>query len=559
MKRFFALALLMLVLVADACKNPIEGVELRFIEPLPVAVELQFYPKAGELPGKIEIQLAGPDADKILTTIRSRRFRVTPDGLLYLSLDPATKPATGKPIRFTVVAKAEGYQDIIYPVQLTNTNPRSLALPLSRSNAQAPIVEKSGQSSSAGVLQTTLIAQTPPQSKTAVGQTTLTVPQGTQLKDIANGPVNGALTVEVAQIDVSTKATAQAVLPGNGSIANPLTTEGKPGATQQFYNIAGAASIDIYNSDYQLVKTFSQPVRLAFAISPQTYHLQKKRLIQPGDQIPLFSYDRMTDQWRQEPAGQVQRSAQGGLEYVADITHLSVWVAGFTRQACASGPVFSLSTPFATYGAQYRCEVIEEGTGTVLQRFTTTIENGKQIRLGNLQTDTYIRFRLYDEYSSAVATSSVLDACATSVNTLDLKSFKAPEPPVYNPNPPGGTPPVTNPPPSTNPPGNPDPGPKPVTISLQFPCQRINESKLPAKTLYARYRETGTVIWKSLPPVRYESGKTVFSAQVNDMQVGKTYDLQAGSAPGYYSFSHEPYKLTSTSWVIRIKTQEYCY
>ncbi|GAA4418246.1 hypothetical protein GCM10023187_51480 [Nibrella viscosa] len=544
MKHFIALSLLLLMLGTDACKNPIEGVELRFIEPLPVAVELQFFPKSGDLPKKIDVQLAGPEAEYVLTTIRSRRFRVTSDGLLYLSLTPDAKPTAATPIRFTIIAKAPGFQDIIYPLQLTSQVTRSLTLPLTRTDARAAIVEKTGQSSSTGMVTAPITAQTP---QVPTGQTSVSIPQGTQLKDVAGQPVGGPITVRVAQLDVT--ATALAELPGNGTMTNMLTTDGKQVPDQRLHTLVGAASIDIYNTDYQLVKTFSQPIRLTFSVNPTIQHLQAKRPIRPGDQIPLFSYDVMTNQWRQESPGQVLRNTQGDLEYVADITHLSIYVAGFTREKCASGPVFTMNTPFPTYGIGYRAEVIEEGTGAVLQRFTTTLENGRQFRLGNLETETSVRFRIHDNGSPATVTSPVLTGCLTGSYSFDLSAFNAPEPPVSQPGN-GGNNPGTG-----NPGGN---DPKLVTISLQFPCQRINDSKLPTKTLYARFRETGTVPWKRLPAVHYQSGKTVFSVQTSEMEVGKTYDIQAGSAPGYYSFSHEPYKLTSTSWVIKVKTKEYC-
>lgn len=104
-----------------------------------------------------------------------------------------------------------------------------------------------------------------------------------------------------------------------------------------------------------------------------------------------------------------------------------------------------------------------------------------------------------------------------------------------------------------------DPARTPITISLQFPCSRIREDKLPTKVVYSRFREVGSTSWKALPVVRYESGKTSYSVETRLMEIGKTYVLEAGAAPGYYVISSEPNRLTSKDWVIKIKTKEYCY
>jgi hypothetical protein len=58
--------------------------------------------------------------------------------------------------------------------------------------------------------------------------------------------------------------------------------------------------------------------------------------------------------------------------------------------------------------------------------------------------------------------------------------------------------------------------------------------------------------------MKYVPGSTAFSIETTLMTVGRTYDFQAGSAPGYYTFEQLAYLLDSNLLAIRLKTREYC-
>ncbi|GAA4460285.1 hypothetical protein GCM10023189_35170 [Nibrella saemangeumensis] len=535
MRKLYTIGIVLFGLIS-ACRNPIEGVELRFITPSPVAAEVLFTTSSGEMPAHVNIRIVGPDAGLITTTVNSKRFRLTADGVLYLSVDKTAQPSPSRPLRFWVVAKAEGYTTLIQPVQLTDNNTRSLSLRLTTNAENKLMAEKTAASTASGVVQETITVQSPTQPNQAIGQSAITISQGTRLDDLAGEPVGGPLQVQARQLDISTKSTALAELPGNGVLDHPIMLTGQRGSSQAIHTIGGAVNLELFSSNtYQVVKTFSKPVRLNFAITPGLVNPITNRPIEAGDQIPLFSYDAMTNTWRQEVPGQVQRTQQGQLEYVAEITHLSIWLAAFTRELCDAGPSFKLVTAFSSGAVTYTCQVIQEGgSNPVVQSFNTAIYNGKVINLWGLERNTRVKFRIFDAESRAVVTSGTYDACSQTESILDVRSFK-----------PVTVPPVTS-------------SPKAVTITLQFPCKKINAAKLPTQELYARFRETGTTSWKMLPVIRYESGKTTFSTTSTDLTPGKTYDLQAGPAPGYYSFNQPGIKLGTYQYLIKIKTKEFC-
>lgn len=522
--------LLLMGIAMCACQNPLKDVELRFIEPLPTTVELRLKPEGGVLPKQLTVRVVGQDAGEVVTPLNTTKFKVSEDGRLYLSLRSSATPTANKPIRFTVVGTADDAYAVVFPVVLSGRNQRIFGEDLFREQTKAPIVQTTGSSDATGALKAILTTQTP--SANPGGSTTqFTIPAGVQLKDPLGAVVAGTINVRMKQLD--TRSVAQ--FAGSGILFQPLTAAGQPSPTQQFGTVAGGVRILAYNDDYQLIKSFTKPARLTFRLIPQLINPQKNRPVQAGDLISLFSYDATVGRWQQELAGTVVRNARNELEYVAEVTHLSDWVAAFTNSICESGPVFKISSPIPPGNLLYRCQVIDAVTNLPVPNtsgntdFYSTITNGRTLQLYFLPTGSKVKLKVYDSASPTVVTSAAVDGCAATQVPLDLSSFSTPKN-----------------------------LPVPVTVALQFPCKSLNEAKLPTKAIYAQFRESGTTNWYDLPVLRYEPGKTEFSIVTYDVKIGKTYDIQAGASPGNYTVSQPNQLIDSNKWVIRIKTKEYC-
>lgn len=529
MKKYIPYLFAGLAVLSDACQNPVQDVELKFKDPMPVSVEMRFRTATGELPKDFSVKVVGPDAARVVSPLNTARYRVLEDGTLFLSVSPAAAPSATSPLRFSVVATASGYADVVQPVELNSLLTRRFALDVLRKGSATAPIETKAVSDASGTMQAPVTISAP--SSDGATATLLSIAQGTQVKDGSGQAVDGPLNIQVQPVTTSSVTAAAAELPGNGILAQP----GANAPSQQIKAVAGAVKIEIFNEDYQTVKTFSKPVRLVFALESHTVNPVTKRLIQPGDVIPLFSYDIATQRWQQEPAGQVERNAQGSLEYVTSVSHLSYWMAAFTESVCDAGPIFRVASPIPSGNLLYRCQVIDAATGQPLSNaagsneFRSTINDGQFVSLANLPSGSRVRLRVYDNESSTVVTSGAVEACSNETIALDLSSFKRPA--VL---------------------------PVAVRIALQFPCAQLNEAKLPTKTIYAQYRETGTKEWKNLPVLKYEAGKTSFSIETYELAVGKTYDFRAGPAQGSYPFEQPAYKLAKAEWVIEVDTDEYC-
>lgn len=541
MKRLLSLGFVLVAALLDACQNPVENVELKFKEPLAVALQVKYSIPSGLTADQLTVKIAGPDADKVVTTLNTKKFKLTSDGKLFLCLTSSTTPSASAPVRFNIVTLSDQSVDNIQPVQLVNTTQRNLTVSLLSKNSADQPAQQSFKGTENGTVQTRATVQTKPQAN--VSQATITVPQGSEIKDVAGNPVGGSLTITADPINNSTTAKAAADMPGKG-IINASTPAGSYVGNQQIVAVAGGVYITVYNDQYQLAKTFSKPIQIAFALNTQMKNPKTGKAIQVGDLIPLFSFDEITNRWTQEQAGKVQRSASGNLEYVAQISHLSLWVAAFTEEVCEEGPTFKFSSKYtgeyAGRSPEYRFEVIDQA-GNVVQRaggavsFWKAINDGSSVRVTNLKKDLNVRLRLYDKENKTYV-SPEIDACSNTEVLFDVKAVPFT--------------PLPKPAPDSR---------KEVTISLVFNCgnQSVDPAKLPFKVLYAQYRASGSQDeWVDLPTLSWPSLSTKVTVQLN-----KAYDLRAGSAPDHLDLEYNNYKVTSTNWPIKLTADEskpYC-
>jgi hypothetical protein len=105
--------------------------------------------------------------------------------------------------------------------------------------------------------------------------------------------------------------------------------------------MAGAVTLESYSSAYQLAYSSSQPMVCYMDLNPATINAQTGRPIQPGDSIPLFSYDAVTRQWQPEKAGTVTRSLAGRLEYQVSVDRFLTYVAAWPEPVCADNTAVS--------------------------------------------------------------------------------------------------------------------------------------------------------------------------------------------------------------------------
>ena len=509
-----------------ACQSPVENVEVGLKPSLATNIELRFKPQGGLSPQSVNVRIVGPDADKVVTVLNTKNFKVDDDGVLKLATLESVSPDSEHPLRFTVVAKADNYMEVVQPVTLLDNNQRTAPVTMFSNHTTSSIVQATGQSDAVGSLKKAVTMQTG--AGTASAQATVTIPQGTLLKDAMDRPVDGDLVVRMHPLTV----TSAMDLPNNGMLTNLNTaTDGVVG-TEQLSNIAGAVTLDIHNNDYQTVKTFSAPIRLAFAVNPQTVNPETNERIKHGDAIPMFSYDAATDRWQQETDGLIQTNSRTGLlECVAQLSHLSTWTAAHKKPTCKEGPSFKVLSNFKDYDMPFLCQVVyvdKNGKDlSVANSFYRELNNGSEIELSNLNRNQFVRLKVFENPAdmSKFIASPTVKSCGNGKVTIDVRALKGPA------------------------------NPSATTFTVQFPCT-VDGKKLPEEVT-AQYRETGTSAWKNLITLERKDVKgDRLQGSTRKVTQGKRYDLRIKVLS--FSFEQPNQLIDKKDWVIPYRGKNFC-
>jgi len=187
--------------------------------------------------------------------------------------------------------------------------------------ASVPLVSASVQMNSDSVAQNVVISTPATGTAPAV---TLTLPQGTVMKDGSGNPVSGTVTA-VVTYHSPVDSSALTTFPGGFDVTAQVANGNKEPVS---FVSAGFTSIEISNTSGQSVRTFSKPVEVRVDIAPGTTNPETDQPIQAGDVIPTWSFDVTTGAWKEEGSATVK--ADGAKLYsVMNVTHLSYWNLDF--------------------------------------------------------------------------------------------------------------------------------------------------------------------------------------------------------------------------------------
>lgn len=461
MKRL-SVPLLALVALLDACQNPLNEVDVKFKTPLQAAVDVQFDMPNGLTPANVQIQVAGPDADRVVTQFNTKNFRLNQRGLLRLSTEGAS---ADKPIRFSVIAKADGYAPMVQPIELSAAGSRVISVSLLSRQTSGAVAQATAQS--AGALGKALTLNV---SGDNALTSTLTIPQGVRLLDAEGQPVTGTLTATFRSLSTGKPAG----IPTEGQINGALSVDGKSVIENlKLTQIAGLARFDVYNDKFVSARMASQPMQLVMALNQNLKNPVTGQAVRAGDRIPLFGYNTASGRWQQEEAGTVVKNSAGGLELKGQVRHFAIVAAGFGQATCASGPTIRLTSKVSDDDVPYLVRVVyvdaqgkEQGLAT---SFTRSLNNGDELPLTNLIKDRQVRVKIYsnpNDLSKNFIESKTLNTCSANgrqgePSTMDLDLARL----------------LRN---------------LPVILLVEFTgCRRVDTDRLPAQVT-AQYRVSGS-------------------------------------------------------------------
>ncbi|AUD07437.1 hypothetical protein [Spirosoma pollinicola] len=524
-------------LLLVACRNPLDGVTIGLKDPIQDGVvEFQFYDPAGNsLPVGNQIKIAGPDAQQVVTTLNTKKYKINSDGDLLLAALPGTSVSAQSPFRFTVVAEAYNYLPVVQSVVLTSLNRQTR--PIRRISLLNPpptlnAALATGRADANGAVAATFGVTTAAQ-KSDADHAMVTLTSGTKLTNREGNVVGGELVLSVIHTNARSDEAAS-YIPGGGIMSAVAGRNGGPSLGNfRFLTIAGSVTIKVYNEQYELVRSLSPAGQWTMDLNPNAYNVSKSRAIQVGDSIPLFSYDEFISRWQMERPGVVSRNAQTGrLECRAEAAQAVAYVAGWAESICAEGPYFKVSSKLANVDVNYLCKLIDVTTGKQAASFYANANNGSVIRITNQSKNRKLKLQLYDETDAwgkgtkggLIAESGTGVSCDQTPVAINLAAL--PVPPV-------------------------------MKLEFSFSCPNgttLNEASLPA-LIITQYSEVGQGNWHDL----IRATRTNRKATSYKLKVGRHYDFRASTDGGATWPLHQPnYLVDKPEWILKIRAEMYC-
>ena len=329
-KLIYILGAFMLAGAWYACTPPLEGVTLK----LPVAlansnVVVQFQPSnvsAGDLPSNIKITLGGADTAKVVNSVGGKTLAVK-QNVLTLAAKSNSVPSANAPIKFFIIAEADGYLRSITPVEITSTKDQNLVVKLTKIAVPptgVSVVQQPATVPASGTTSAPITAATSTTS-TVQEKATVNIPSGVTMKDGDGQTVGGSVNVVVTKTD----ATKTPVNIDLSDVSKVLDKNNQPIPSFTFKPVVGM-DIEISNDKNQKVKSFSGQIDVQTEFPTGATDPTTGKPLAAGDLIAIASYDEDTKVFKYEGSVKLTTNANGKLEAKGTINHLtSVFFASY--------------------------------------------------------------------------------------------------------------------------------------------------------------------------------------------------------------------------------------
>lgn len=515
------------ILLMVSCKNPLDGFVLGFKEPLDKAtIRIQFsLPNEGKLPEDLKFQVVGKDADKIVTNLKTKNFKISKEGVLILAVSPEFVPSNTTPIKVTLVAESKDYTKIIKNVTFINNSNYSYYFGFVKRNVAG------NANANQLVLDVQQSKKLEVQSFSNTEKISLTVPEKTVFLGVDNEPLSGIIDVTLTHFN---SKNSKPYLPAGGVAPNPLDKNDKPLPEPfDFLQTAGVVSIEMSTQKQEIIKKFSIPINISIEVNSTIVNPITNKNIAEGEKIPLISYDSDTGVWKEEGDVQLVKNSQSGkLEMSFDVSHLTYWIIGWKRNICRVGPSYTIKSDFKDLDISYYSQLIDATTNQSIRDFYISLNNGAVATITFMpKVSEKVKFRVFDynnyyggDSKTPLVESSVLPLCGVNNLTLDLSKL---------------------------------PVPKYVELDIKVVCPQgklLDEAGLPAQ-MKVQYSEPDKNAWRDVGVLTRYNRKV----KTYRMQLGKKYDMRGSTDGGVtWPYVQKNYLVDKQIWSFELPGKEYC-
>ena len=521
----YCLIAFLIGLLVYACKNPLEDIVISIKDPIATsAIKIYYinanYADTARVPKNLKITFIGKDADKIVNSVGGKKISVSKDGLLGIAI---SSESTTRPIKFTVVAEAEGFLSSVEEIEINGTGNiertsrmfKLNSLPAGISLGLGTIESGSNGSASSSI-----------STNGKIEQTQLSIPIGLITKDKTGQTISGKLSYVLTHYDVSAKN----YVPSSYTFYNAIGLDGK--VLKPFdFNPFGFFSISIFNEKFERVANLSKPVELVVEVSENYLRVNGNKL-RAGEKIPFWGYINGT--WKMLSEVILNRNERGRLEVKVSVSDATYYAFGEMIEICEKGPNFTISSKLAGLDTYYYAKLLDVTTGVQTGAFYMNLNNGAVANIsGQRPYKNKVTMHLFnynnhyggDLNNNPIFKSEPFDICEDKKITVDASTLLEP---------------------------------KSVTLEITIKCPEgkvLDESQFPA-AMQLQYQLSGTNNnWTDLITLT----RAIRKVKTYKLNFGKKYNLRATTNPAQgWPFLQRDTTIKQDYFLLKLDGQGYC-
>ena len=388
-------------------------------------------PNSSIVPNNITIDILGEGADYIYTLAGERDITVV-DGMVNIGVKDADAPTPDNPIEFTMAANAPGFLPSVYQFTIYDINTTQFATVVLMPESDLPggvtidreIAEVPASGFSEPIeLETPLINDKLESIK-------VHVEQGTKLFNANGSKLTGSVELKVVHFDNQSPFSLEAVagmtdaLPARDMDGNDLGNISFEMAGMYYLSMRTAA---------KEAKTFSKPVTIEMTINEDTYNPLTGAIVQPGDQMPVWSFNETDMVWEMETYANVFEE-DGKLQVQYEQDHMSYWLLGGEYDVCPGGTTLQIKTNISPDACEryFFVQVINIATQQpIASRWSNNyllMGDGTQIQLRQMPEGIMAKLRVWEGVRGCsgelLAESQPFDPCGGGTVNINFSELR---------------------------------------------------------------------------------------------------------------------------------------
>lgn len=378
----------------------------------PLNIQIVADPNESQLPSDLDVDVTGPDADKVYTVFGEKKLEVNVNeadpriAMLPIGIRRIEPVSSVNPIEFSLILKAEGYNTVTRNYRISSLEEDMCNIRLLRTDNTADGIQTEGARfivNEKGAPQPVSF-QTRRNSKDEYVK--VEVQQGTRMftadGETVVGDVDAALNHYNFRVQ-GVNEMAPASLYSNAAVdkdGNVLSLSS--------FDLLAMYTLDMHASSGE-VRSFSKPLDVTVQVQADATNPATSERIKAGDVIPVWSYNEKLGEWQEETTATITTGTGGMLYANFEQEHLSIWLLGGRFPCRDQTRVLVTNNEQQRNGPKryYYVEVYRASDNTVLWTDYTRFYDNESIELFAGFTIP-IYFRIYSEPAEACSTQEVL-------------------------------------------------------------------------------------------------------------------------------------------------------